>query len=462
MTTVDLRSDTLTRPTAAMRRGDGRRRGRRRRLRRGPDGPRARGAAGGALRPRGGAVHPDRLDGQRARRAHPRRPRPGGALRGTRPHRPRRARRPRGVHRPHDAHLAAPARRRRPAGRSRRCSPPTWGRSSCRPRRSRSRTPTTSPGERCCRSRTCARSGRTPTTVGVRIHLDGARIWNAHVATGVPLAEYGAVADVLAVCLSKGLGAPIGSAVVGGADAIAESRVWRKRMGGGMRQVGILAAAGLHALDHHVERLADDHAHARLLAEAPAPTPPRVDTNIVVVDRPDAAAYVAAARGRGVLIATVGPTAVRMVTHLDVDARRRRARGRGSSPASEPGRTTAALRCHQVTPQRGCRQSGLSLLGRLCQPPWPCWPLVRRAGPAADSAAAAALLGPCCRPGPAAPGPARGTGRPAGRTGHPAAAVPSRPAARAAAPCCALAALLTAAGRPAGPAAGRSPAAGSR
>ena len=79
---------------------------------------------------------------------------------------------------------------------------------------------------------------------------------------------YGAIADVMSVCLSKGLGAPIGSLMVGSADAIAEARVWRKRMGGGMRQVGILAAAGLHALDHHVDRLADDHAHARLLAEA--------------------------------------------------------------------------------------------------------------------------------------------------------------------------------------------------
>ena len=86
-----------------------------------------------------------------------------------------------------------------------------------------------------------------------------------------------------------------------------------------MRQVGILAAAGLHALDHHVERLADDHAHARLLAEAAGADPASVDSNIVVVDRPDAAAYVAAARDEGVLVATVGPTAVRLVTHLDVD-----------------------------------------------------------------------------------------------------------------------------------------------
>lgn len=156
------------------------------------------------------------------------------------------------------------------------------------------------------------------TGVGAKVHLDGARIWNAHVATGTALREYGAVADVLAVCLSKGLGAPVGSLMVGSADAIAEARVWRKRMGGGMRQVGLLAAAGLHALDHHVERLADDHAHARLLAEALGLDPETVDTNIVVVHRSDAADFVAAARAEGVVISTVGPTAVRLVTHLDV------------------------------------------------------------------------------------------------------------------------------------------------
>ena len=154
--------------------------------------------------------------------------------------------------------------------------------------------------------------------VGATIHMDGARLWNAHVATGVPLAEYGAIADVLAVCLSKGLGAPVGSLMVGSVDAIAEARVWRKRMGGGMRQVGILAAAGLYALDHHVERLADDHRHARLLAEACGVDPAGVDTNIVVVPRPDTAEFVAAARDEGVLVAAVGPRTVRLVTHLDV------------------------------------------------------------------------------------------------------------------------------------------------
>lgn len=152
----------------------------------------------------------------------------------------------------------------------------------------------------------------------VAVHLDGARIWNAHVATGVPLTSYGAVADVLAVCLSKGLGAPVGSLMLGSADAVAEARVRRKRLGAGLRQVGILAAAGLHALDHHVERLADDHAHARLLAEAVGVDPAGVDTNIVVLDHADAPGLVARAREAGVLIGAVGARTVRLVTHLDV------------------------------------------------------------------------------------------------------------------------------------------------
>lgn len=154
--------------------------------------------------------------------------------------------------------------------------------------------------------------------VGTRLHLDGARIWNAHVATGTPLTDYGRFADVLAVCLSKGLGAPVGSLLVGSADAVEEARVRRKRMGGGMRQIGMLAAAGAYALDHHVERLAEDHAHARLLGEALGVDPEEIDTNIVVVQRSDAAAFVAAAAQEGVRIGTVGPRTVRLVTHLDV------------------------------------------------------------------------------------------------------------------------------------------------
>jgi len=166
----------------------------------------------------------------------------------------------------------------------------------------------------------------TADRAGLAVHVDGARIWNAHVATGVGLAEYGAVADVLAVCLSKGLGAPVGSLVVGGAETIAEARVWRKRLGGGWRQAGVLAAAGLHALDHHVQRLADDHAHARQLAEAAGVDPATVDTNIVVVTVDDAARAVDDLRAAGVLAGAVGPRALRLVTHLGVsDADTRRA-----------------------------------------------------------------------------------------------------------------------------------------
>ena len=97
---------------------------------------------------------------------------------------------------------------------------------------------------------------------GVAMHLDGARLFNAHVASGVAVGDYGREFDTVSVCLSKGLGAPVGSVLAGSAAAMAESRIWRKRFGGGMRQAGILAAAGLYALDHNVERLADDHARA--------------------------------------------------------------------------------------------------------------------------------------------------------------------------------------------------------
>ncbi len=153
---------------------------------------------------------------------------------------------------------------------------------------------------------------------GLRIHLDGARIWNAHIATGVPLRELAAVADTAGVCLSKGLGAPVGSLMLGLADQVSQARVWRKRLGGGWRQAGVLAAAGLYALDHHIERLADDHGHARMLAEAAGVDPAGVDTNIVVVPTTDAAGLVARCRAEGVLVSAVGPDVVRMVTHLDV------------------------------------------------------------------------------------------------------------------------------------------------
>jgi threonine aldolase len=160
---------------------------------------------------------------------------------------------------------------------------------------------------------------RLADTAGLAVHLDGARLWNAHVASGTPLLEYGAVADVLMVSLSKGLGAPVGSVLVGGADAVAEARAWRKRLGGGWRQAGMLAAAGLYALDHHVERLADDHRHARLLAEAAGTDAQQVATNMVVLETSDAGALVQRLRDVGVLAGAVGPRAVRLVTHLDVD-----------------------------------------------------------------------------------------------------------------------------------------------
>ena len=154
---------------------------------------------------------------------------------------------------------------------------------------------------------------------GVNVHLDGARIWNAHIASGVPLSTYGRLADTASVCLSKGLGAPVGSVLVAGAERIAAARLWRKRLGGGMRQVGVLAAAGAYALDHHLERLAEDHEHARLLASLLGVDPARVHTNMVVVDDVDAATVVPAARAQGVLVGHVSARRIRLVTHLDVD-----------------------------------------------------------------------------------------------------------------------------------------------
>jgi len=160
--------------------------------------------------------------------------------------------------------------------------------------------------------------GRLVDRHNIGLHVDGARLWNAHVASGVPLADYARSAGVLTVCLSKGLGAPVGSLVLGPRRMVDEARVWRKRLGGGMRQAGVLAAAGLYALEHHLERLADDHAHARLLAEACGADPADIDTNIVVLDVADPAAVVAAARAEGVLVSALGERAVRLVTHLDV------------------------------------------------------------------------------------------------------------------------------------------------
>jgi threonine aldolase len=154
---------------------------------------------------------------------------------------------------------------------------------------------------------------------GLGLHLDGARLWNAHVATGTPLTDLTAGFDTVSVCLSKGLGAPIGSVLVSTTDRIAAARVWRKRYGAGMRQVGILAAAGRYALAHNIERLADDHARAARLAAELGADPAACPTNIVVLNVPDAAAVAAAAREQGVIISALGPRFLRMVTHLDVD-----------------------------------------------------------------------------------------------------------------------------------------------
>ena len=165
--------------------------------------------------------------------------------------------------------------------------------------------------------------------LGISLHLDGARLWNAHVATGVPLAEYGANFDTISVCLSKGLGAPIGSLLVSSKTRIANARVWRKRYGSGMRQVGILAAAGHYALDHNVERLVEDHRRAREIANGIANVSPSiidlesVMTNIIVLNMDshslDSPTLAAKAKERGLIIGSLGPQTVRLITHLDID-----------------------------------------------------------------------------------------------------------------------------------------------
>ena len=164
---------------------------------------------------------------------------------------------------------------------------------------------------------------------GVPVHLDGARIWNAAVALGRPVADFARHVDSLTFCLSKGLGAPVGSLVCGSRDFVARARRVRKLLGGGMRQVGVLAAAGLLALETMVERLAEDHANARRLAEGVARLPRvrldlgKVETNIVIfhLDRPGGAGeLVTGCLARKVKIHQIGPASIRCVTHKDVDA----------------------------------------------------------------------------------------------------------------------------------------------
>ena len=165
--------------------------------------------------------------------------------------------------------------------------------------------------------------------IGVALHLDGARIWNAHVASGVAFNEYGKYFDTISVCLSKGLGAPIGSVMLSTKERVTKARIWRKRYGAGMRQVGLLAGAAHYALDNNIARLSEDHRRAKELAVAIAAIdktfvdPALVETNIVGLDLANAP-YTAAelatrCREAGLWISALGPKYARLVTHLDFD-----------------------------------------------------------------------------------------------------------------------------------------------
>jgi threonine aldolase len=164
---------------------------------------------------------------------------------------------------------------------------------------------------------------------GLKTHLDGARLFNAVVATGIPAHQYARPFDTVSVCFSKGLGAPVGSALAGPKELIQKARRIRKVFGGGMRQAGIIAAGALYALEHHVDRLAEDHEHARLLAEEIRAIlglrldPPDVQTNIIwfLVDPAigTAAEVAAAARNYQVLLGVGGPQILRACTHLDIN-----------------------------------------------------------------------------------------------------------------------------------------------
>ncbi len=164
---------------------------------------------------------------------------------------------------------------------------------------------------------------------GIAMHLDGARLFNASVASGISPADFCAPFDSVSVCLSKGLGCPVGSVIAGPADWIKAARRIRRRLGGGMRQAGILAAAGLYALDHHIDRLAEDHRRARELADAISQiplfefTPSTVETNILILPLhdPDTSPeeVVGRLKSEGVLAVVFGPRQIRLVTHLGID-----------------------------------------------------------------------------------------------------------------------------------------------
>ena len=165
--------------------------------------------------------------------------------------------------------------------------------------------------------------------LGLALHLDGARIWNAHVASGVSFPEYGRYFDTISVCFSKGLGAPVGSIMLSTKARVVNARVWRKRYGAGMRQIGLLAAAAHYALDNNLVHLTQDHRRAKALAIAIAAIdssfidPVTVETNIVGLDLsalPITAAELAArCKDAGLLISALGPKYARLVTHLDFD-----------------------------------------------------------------------------------------------------------------------------------------------
>jgi threonine aldolase len=165
--------------------------------------------------------------------------------------------------------------------------------------------------------------------LGLALHLDGARIWNAHVASGVSFLEYGKYFDTISVCLSKGLGAPIGSIMLSTKEHVTKARVWRKRYGAGMRQVGILAAAGHYALDNNIALLGEDHRRAKEIAialNAVVPSvidPTTVQTNIVGLDLAElnmtAAELATRCKAEGLQIGALGPKYARLVTHLDLD-----------------------------------------------------------------------------------------------------------------------------------------------
>ena len=164
--------------------------------------------------------------------------------------------------------------------------------------------------------------------LGLKMHMDGARIWNAHVASGISLSEYGKHFDTLSVCLSKGLGAPIGSLMLGSKELISKARPWRKRYGGGMRQVGLIAAAGDYALDNNLKLLTKDHFRAKEIAKLIEDIAPdlinseTVETNIVGLDlsryQISAEELAIQLKQAGILTSALGPKYLRLVTHFDI------------------------------------------------------------------------------------------------------------------------------------------------